>query len=169
MTDKATRGNSFPLGPTVYRSGVNFSVYSQSATGIQLLFFNRGDYAGPACTIEFDRRTTAPAITGTYLYRSAGGKVYGYRVQGPFNPGGGNRFDPDKVLVDPYGKCISAQNYSRIQASMPGDNAAVCMKSVVADFRTYDWRVTFPYDGPSRKPLFMKFMLRGLPATRARM
>jgi isoamylase len=54
MTDTAKFGKSFPLGATVYPSGVNFSVYSKSATGIQLLLFDRADDSQPNRAVELN-------------------------------------------------------------------------------------------------------------------
>jgi isoamylase len=68
------------------------------------------------------------------------GQIYGYRIAGPFDPERGLRFDPDKVLLDPYGKCIARpEKRSREAARRPGNNAATALKSVVVDTSTYDW------------------------------
>jgi isoamylase len=73
------------------------------------------------------------------------GQLYGYRMRGPSDPRRGHRFDPDKVLLDPYGRAVAVPaGYSREAASRPGDNAATAMKSVVADPTTYDWEGDVP-------------------------
>ena len=62
------------------------------------------------------------------------GQIYAYRAIGPNAPQRGLRYDPDKVLLDPYGRCVAMPaSYSREAASRPGDNAATAMKSVVVD------------------------------------
>ena len=128
-------GTSFPLGATISPGGVNFSVFSKHATGVQLLFFDRVDAATPTRVVDLDPRTQrsyhywhafVPGITA--------GQLYGYRVDGPFDPEHGHRFDRDKVLLDPYGKCVARPaGWSRAAAREPGDNCASALKSVVAD------------------------------------
>jgi glycogen operon protein len=68
------------------------------------------------------------------------GQVYAYRADGPFEPGEGMRFDKQKLLLDPYGRCVAVpESYDRNAAALPGDNAAVAMRSVVVDLSAYDW------------------------------
>ena len=68
------------------------------------------------------------------------GQIYGYRVEGPFDPARGMRFDHGKVLLDPYGRAVIVpKNYSRRATQAAGDNAATAMKSVVVDPPVYDW------------------------------
>ncbi len=100
-----------------------------------MLFFDREDDARPARVIHLD-----PAANRTYHYWHVfvpgvqPGQIYGYRVHGPFDPASGMRFDPAKVLLDPYGRgVVVPKNYSRDAASEEGDNAATAMKSVVVD------------------------------------
>jgi pullulanase/glycogen debranching enzyme len=120
---------------------VNFSLFSRSATGVELLFFDREDDARPARVIRLD-----PAANRTYYYWHVyvpgvqPGQLYGYRVAGLCDPAHGMRLDPAKVLLDPYGRrVVVPQNYSRDAARQAGDNAATAMKSVVVDVHTYDW------------------------------
>src|SRR6202044_4038197 len=61
------------------------------------------------------------------------GQLYGYRMSGPYAPELGHRFDPEKILLDPYARAISSKNYQRSAAAKSGNNAAVAAKSVVAD------------------------------------
>ena len=82
-------GRSSPLGATVIDGGVNFSLFSRTATGVELLFFDRDD-AAPSRVVRFD-----PATNRTYHYwhvfvpRVSPGQIYGYRVDGPSNPNAG--------------------------------------------------------------------------------
>ena len=100
-------GHSSPLGATVVDGGVNFSLFSRSATGVELLFFDREDDARPARVMRLD-----PVANRTYHYWHVGvpgvqpGQLYGYRVAGPSDPAHGMRFDPAKVLLDPYGRGV---------------------------------------------------------------
>jgi glycogen operon protein len=67
------------------------------------------------------------------------GQRYGYRMRGPSAPDAGDLFDPDKLLLDPYGKGVDDSGYRRSAAVGAGDNQSVAMKSVVADLGAYDW------------------------------
>ena len=128
-------GRSSPLGATVVPGGVNFSIYSRNASGVELVFFDRDDDSKPSRVIRID-----PTENRTYPYwhffvpEVKPGQLYGYRVSGPFDPASGMRFDPGKVLLDPYGRGVAVpRNYSREAARMQGGNTATAMKSVVVD------------------------------------
>jgi isoamylase len=100
MTHTARPGNSFPLESTVYPSGVNFSVYSRSATGMQLALFNRADDAAHDRTIELNReKSRSGDHWHVFVPECRAEQIYGYRVDGPFDPQGGHRYDPSKVLL----------------------------------------------------------------------
>src|ERR671919_107574 len=134
-------GKSFPLGAGGQPGGVNFSLYSEHASSVRLLLFDRADDGRPARSIDLD-----PRRQRTYHYWHAfvpdlrPGQIYAWRVEGPQRPNLGLRFDPDKVLLDPYCRAIAMPAaYDRAAASRPGDNAAVAAKSVVVDGASYDW------------------------------
>ena len=141
MNTVISPGNSFPLGARVDPSGVNFSVFSKGSTSVQLLLFNQVDDAYPSRTITLDPVTNRSRHYWHVFVPGIGvGQIYGYRVEGSFAPEQGLRFDPQKVLLDPYGRAIARPaNYSRVAACRPGDNCAIAMKSVVADASRYDW------------------------------
>jgi isoamylase len=156
-------GRSSPLGPHVVDGGVNFSVYSRDASGMELLFFDREDDAKPARIVQVD-----PAANRTYHYWHVfvpgvqPEQIYGYRAQGPFDPTNGKRFDPAKVLLDPYGRgVVVPKNYSREAASQPGENAAAAMKSVVVDTRAYDWEGDAPLKRPPSQTIVYEMHVRG--------
>jgi isoamylase len=158
-----TPGQSAPLGADVSPEGVNFSVYSPSASGIELVFFDREDDAQPARVLALD-----PAANRTGIYWHAfvrgikPGQLYGYRVKGPFDPASGMRFDHDKVLLDPYGRgVVVPNNYNRDRASHPGDNAATSMKSVVIDSHAYDWEGDHPLCRPASRTIIYEMHVRG--------
>src|SRR5215469_17353398 len=129
----AKAGRSSPLGPTVYSSGVNFSLYSRDALSVDLLFFDREDDSRPSRTISLD-----PVLNRTTHYWHAfvpgvqPGQLYGFRAYGPYDPSRGLRFDTTKVLLDPYGRgVVVPKGYSREAAQQKRDNAATAMKSVI--------------------------------------
>ena len=161
-----TRGNSFPLGVTVLQGGVNFSVFSKNADAVELLLFNHAEDPGPSRTILLD-----PKKNRTYHYWHVfvpdigQGQIYGYRVHGPHEPERGMRFDPEKVLLDPYGRAVSVpETYNRILASQPGDNCGTAMKSVVSDPRSYDWEGDLPPRRPFTRTIIYEMHVRGFTA-----
>jgi isoamylase len=163
MNPIGNAGRRSPLGATVGHGGTNFSVFSRSASGVELLLFDREDDARPARAIRLD-----PAINRTYHYWHVfvpglgPGQIYGYRVEGPFDPAHGMRFDPGKVLLDPYGRgVVVPKNYSRDAAAVEGDNAATAMKSVVLDLRAYDWESDMPLERPSSQTVVYEMHVRG--------
>jgi isoamylase len=147
---KVSPGRCFPLGASPGEGGVNFSIFSSQASWLELLLFDGAGDAEPARVLRLE----APAHR-TYHYWHAfvpglrPGQMYGYRAMGPFDPARGLRFDPVKVLLDPYARAVIVPDaYDRLVASRPGDNTKVAMRSVVVDPDAYDWEG----DAPLRHP-----------------
>ena len=141
MRDGLEEGRSSPLGATPSLRGVNFSIFSRQAAGVQLLLFDGVDDGRASRVIRLD-----PSANRTYHYwhvfvpNVRPGQLYAYRVEGPFDPSSGMRFDPTKVLLDPYGRgVVVPEAYGRDAARRPGDTAGTAMKSVVIDVSAYDW------------------------------
>ena len=156
-------GSSAPLGASVGPSGVNFSLYSHKASQVELLLFDRVDDSIPPRVITLD-----PEKHRTYHYwhifvpQLGPGQIYAYRVHGSFDPNNGLRFDPSKVLLDPYGRGIVVpQDYSRRAAERPGGNTATAMKSVVVDASSYDWEGDKPLRHPSSQTVIYEMHVRG--------
>jgi isoamylase len=134
-------GYSYPIGATAQPGGVNFSVYSRNASAIELLLFDAPESATPSQVIRLD-----PEQNRTYHYWHifvegiGAGQLYGYRADGPDAPEQGLRFDPAKLLIDPYAfATANHEHYRRDQAARPGENTACAIKSVVVDPAVYDW------------------------------
>ena len=156
-------GRNFPIGATVIDCGVNFSLFSRSATNVELLLFDSVTDARPARVIRLD-----PTTNRTYHYWHVfvpdlqPGQVYAYRVDGPYQPASGMRYDAAKVLLDPYGRgVVVPPNYSRDAARHEGDNAAVAMKNVVVDATAYDWEGDTPLRLPSERKIIYEMHVRG--------
>ena len=157
------QGKSFPLGSTVYPAGVNFSLFSKNSTLVELLLFDQVGDAKPAAVIALD-----PRWNRTYHYWHVfvsdlrPGQIYGYRVSGPFEPHKGFRFDPRKVLLDPYGRAVAVpEQFSRVAACEPGENTAMALKSVVADLHTYDWEGDAPLRHPFARTVIYEMHVAG--------
>ena len=154
---------AYPLGPTLTAAGVNFSIFSVHATQVEIVFFDRADAQQPARVIKLDSTINRTShYWHIFVPGIEVGQLYGYRVDGPGELSSGNRFDCHKVLIDPYGKGISVgQHYDRSAASLPGDNAATSMKSVVADLSSYDWQGDRPLKHPFRTTVIYEMHVAG--------
>jgi isoamylase len=98
-------GGPHPLGATWDGEGVNFALFSENATGVQLCLFDEATAGEPTATITMPERTDN--VWHVYLPDVRPGALYGYRVDGPYEPTGGHRFNPSKLLIDPYAKAVS--------------------------------------------------------------
>jgi len=98
-------GNPYPLGATWDGQGVNFALFSEHATGVELCLFDSVDARAEAHRIAMAEQTDM--VWHAYLPGLRPGQIYGYRVQGPYEPAAGHRFNPAKVLFDPYGKSVA--------------------------------------------------------------
>jgi isoamylase len=163
VSDGSEEGSSSPLGATPSADGVNFSVFSRHATGVELLLFDGVDDTKAASVVRLD-----PSANRTYYYwhvfvpNVRPGQLYGYRVEGPFDPSSGMRFDPTKVLLDPYGRGVRVPaTYGRAAARHPGDNTGTAMKSVVVDVSAYDWEGDAPLQRPSSRTIVYELHVGG--------
>ncbi|TSJ41031.1 glycogen debranching protein GlgX [Mucilaginibacter corticis] len=141
-------GNPYPLGATWDGEGVNFALYSENATGVELCLF---DDQGSAETHKIKLAERTHQVWHVYLPGIKPGQLYGYRVSGPYEPQNGHRFNDHKLLLDPYAKSISGDfkwhdalfgyeigspegdlSFSKV------DSAPYMPKSVVID-SNFDW------------------------------
>ncbi len=140
-------GNPYPLGSFWDGKGVNFALYSHNATGVELCLFDKAKGAAESTRIKFTERTHD--VWHGYVPDLKPGQLYGYRVYGPYEPGNGHRFNPAKVLLDPYAKaiCSIGEWDDALFGYVIGkddltrddrDNAAVAPKSAVIDHH-FDW------------------------------
>jgi len=161
-----TIGRSHPLGATPVPGGVNFTIYSRDASKVELQLFDRVDDGRPARVIPID-----PFANRTHHYWHLfvpgvkPGQLYGFRVHGSFEPQRGLRFDPTKLLLDPYGRGVAVPiDHQRIDAAKEGDNASTAMKSVVVDPAAYDWEGDTPLKYPSSRTIIYEMHVRGFTA-----
>ena len=101
---KPKAGSPYPLGATWDGSGVNFAIFSEHATRVELCLFDSADAPHEAARVELTERTDQ--VWHGYLRGVLPNQLYGYRVHGPYDPGRGHRFNPHKLLIDPYAKAI---------------------------------------------------------------
>ncbi|MEW4490231.1 glycogen debranching protein GlgX [Thalassoglobus sp. JC818] len=163
MNQDTKTGNASPLGAHVRDGGVNFSLYSRHATRVELLFFEHDDDSAPSRVVELH-----PVDNRTYHYWHVfvagvhAGQMYGYRIHGPYEPEIGLRFDPTKLLLDPYGKCVAfPKNYSRHLAESHGENLESALKSVVVDPDLYDWEGDQPLRHSATQTIIYELHVKG--------
>jgi len=142
-------GKPFPLGATWDGSGVNFTLYSENATAVELCLFDPENDEKEF--VKFNITEQTDLTWHIYVQGIAPGQLYGFRVYGPFEPENGHRFNPNKLVLDPYAKAISGtiQWNDALFAYKMGDpdedlsfsdtdSADYIPKSVVID-QGFDW------------------------------
>ena len=105
MDIRVYSGSPFPLGATWDGEGVNFALYAENATAVDLCLFNSKEEVNESVRVRVEERTHH--VWHIYIPGLAPGQLYGYRVYGPYEPHSGHRFNPNKFLIDPYAKAIS--------------------------------------------------------------
>jgi glycogen operon protein len=155
-------GRPHPLGAWPDAEGVNFSIYSQHSTKLELVVFDEHDDVEPCLVAELD-----PNIHRTFYFWHCyvrglkPGAHYGYRVHGPTDIDAGHRFDPQKLLLDPYSLGNSNTLWDRASACLPGDNLDRSMRSVVIDLGTYDWEGDKPLNLPIESSIIYELNVGG--------
>ncbi len=99
-------GKPYPLGASWDGQGVNFALFSENATRVELCLFDSADAPNESARIVMPEQTDG--VWHVYLPNIHPGQVYGYRVHGPYNPYEGLRFSPHKLLIDPYAKALTS-------------------------------------------------------------
>jgi isoamylase len=101
-------GTPYPLGATWDGAGTNFALFSEVADGVELCLFD-GDGDGPRAENRVELTEMDGFVWHGYLPDVGPSQRYGYRVHGPYEPAGGHRCNPAKLLLDPYGKAVDGQ------------------------------------------------------------
>ncbi|MBX7158591.1 MAG: glycogen debranching protein GlgX [Verrucomicrobiae bacterium] len=141
-------GHPYPLGATWNGQGVNFALFSETATGVELCLFDHPEAKEESARIPLTEHTDQ--VWHAFLPEVRPGQLYGYRVHGPYEPKNGLRFNPNKLLLDPYAKAITGElkwedrsfayqiNSSNDKTIHNENNADLIPKCVVID-PTFDW------------------------------
>ena len=149
-------GNSYIQGATAEESGTNFAIFSENGTAVDLEIYNHKDDGDPKEVISLKERDGF--VWHVFVSGIGPGTLYGYRVDGPYKPEEGHRFNRNKLLIDPYAKAVSnpvkwnkdifAYNMDDPEADLSfnaNDDAEYVPKSVVMS-DNFDWRgVTSPH------------------------
>ncbi|MEO7836798.1 MAG: glycogen debranching enzyme, partial [Acidimicrobiales bacterium] len=140
-------GRPYPLGATPDEDGTNFSLFSEHGEAVDLCLFDE---------LGHETRVRLPEVTAHrfhgYVPGAQPGQRYGFRVHGRFDPADGHRFNPNKLLVDPYAKAIDGDviwdetvygyhfdHDDRDLTANADDSARFIPKSVVVDPNAFDW------------------------------
>jgi len=136
-------GSAYPLGATYDGNGTNFALFSEGAERVELCLFDDDGVETRLDIIEVDA-----FVWHAYLPNIGPGQRYGYRVHGEYDPASGKRFNPSKLLLDPYAKAVDGQidwdqslfgyNFGDPDSRNDDDSAAHMMKGVVIN-PFFDW------------------------------
>jgi glycogen operon protein len=173
MTDmRVWPGRPYPLGATWDGTGVNFALFSEHATGVELCLFREPDDAIESAKIQLTERTDQ--VWHCYLPDARPGQYYGYRVHGPYAPDQGHRFNPAKLLIDPYAKAITgAIRWSNDLFAYkvggptedlepdPDNSAGGVPKSVVID-SAFTWEDDGPLNVPYNRTIIYECHVKGM-------
>ncbi|MDD5305960.1 MAG: glycogen debranching protein GlgX [Deltaproteobacteria bacterium] len=174
-TARVTAGAYHPLGATITPTGVNFALYSKNATAVTLLLFDaRGD-AVPARSIPLENRTRH--VWHAHVDGVRPGQLYGYKVDGPYDPRAGHRFNRHKLLVDPYAHALAGAFHGdpRLHLGWDAgsafkdlsfsdlDNTGFAAKCVVVD-DAFDWRGDVRPDIPFEDLIIYEAHVKGMTA-----
>jgi glycogen operon protein len=102
---RTSPGRPYPLGATWDGDGVNFALFSENATGVDLCFFESTNDRVEHTRFPLAQHTDM--VWHTYVHGVRPGQLYGYRVHGPYDPAAGHRFNPSKLVIDPYAKSVA--------------------------------------------------------------
>jgi glycogen operon protein len=149
-------GRAHPVGARVVDGGVNFSVFSENASSVELLLFTRPDDPFPAQVVPLARDFH---FWHVFVPGLGAGATYAYRANGP--NGGPFGFDREKVLLDPYARGVSTALWDREAAIRPGDNVATSLRATVVDPATYDWEGDRPLGRPLAETIVYELHIGG--------
>lgn len=163
-------GSPYPLGATVTADGVNFALYADNATAVELCLFDKD---GTTETTKIKIKERSHHVWHILLPEVKAGQLYGYRVHGSYNPSEGHRYNPNKLLIDPYAKAIAGTikwsdalfgyemghpDEDLIMSEL--DSAPFIPKSVVID-GGFDWGDDRPLKVPYHKSVIYEAHLKG--------
>ncbi|WP_433900097.1 glycogen debranching protein GlgX [Sphingobacterium puteale] len=174
MEPKIYTGSPYPLGATFDGKGVNFALFSEHAENVELCLYGDTEETVEIAKISLKEKTHQ--VWHIYLEGLKPGQRYGYRVHGPYEPQKGHRFNPNKLLIDPYAKAISGtvqwndalfgyaigDTVSDLSFS-DTDSAPYVPKSVVID-TAFDWEGDRPPSIPMHQTVIYEAHVKGFTA-----
>jgi isoamylase len=169
---KTWPGEPYPLGATWDGSGVNFALFSENATRVELCLFDGQDGNREVARLPLTEQTDQ--VWHVYLHSARPGWRYGYRVHGPYEPAAGHRFNPAKLVLDPYAKALDRTirwddaifgypiGHPDADLRPDGrDSAPLVPKSVVID-PEFDWQGDRPLRTPWHETVIYETHVKGM-------
>ncbi len=167
--DKAT-SSPFPLGATLKEKGVNFAIFSENATGVDLHLFDHANDDEPSAVIPLYNTFN---VWHVFVPGATAGQLYGYKVHGAYEPENGHRFNGNKLLIDPWAKALSGtiewddslfgyelDSDDEDLTMSDSDSSAYLPKSIVVD-DTFDWEGDKPLQIPYEKTIIYEAHVKG--------
>ncbi|MEO5976849.1 MAG: glycogen debranching protein GlgX [Chryseolinea sp.] len=164
-------GHPYPLGATYTKEGVNFALFAENATKIELCLFKNAHAKKEFRTVTLWERTHQ--VWHVFLPGIEPGQLYGYRVHGPYEPSAGLRYNAHKLLIDPYAKSIGGtiqwndalfgydvHSNEKDLSFSTADNASYIPKSVVID-SAFDWEGVVGPDIPYEETIIYELHVKG--------
>ncbi|HEV7622402.1 MAG TPA: glycogen debranching enzyme GlgX, partial [Flavisolibacter sp.] len=164
-------GNAFPLGATWNGEGVNFALYAENATAVELcLFEGTGDIKE---TASIKIQEVSHHVWHVYVPGLKPGQLYGYRVYGKYEPENGFRFNSNKVLIDPYAKAIANKlqwnnalfgyvvGSKDEDLSFSEENSAPFIPKPVVTEHHFDWEDDKPLNIPYHQTIIYETHVKG--------
>ncbi|MDQ1150969.1 isoamylase [Sphingobacterium zeae] len=171
METKIYTGNPYPLGATYDGEGVNFALCSEHAESVELYLYDSSDEREIA---KFKITEKTHQVWHIYISGIKPGQLYGYRVHGPYDPSNGHRFNPNKLLIDPYAKAISgtvkwndalfAYTIGDDDLSMDSTDSAPFIPKAVVTNDKFDWGSDKPPHIPMHKSVIYETHVKGFTA-----
>lgn len=170
-------GKPLPLGATCMAGGVNFSVFSRNGTAVFLELFRNAEDSEPYALFELDPDTNKTGdLWHAFIPGIGKDALYLYRVDGPFRPNEGFRFNVHKYLIDPYARCLTAGSIFRDHIGLnqkpphidvdlaytTTHTAAGFPKCVVVDNNDFDWQGDRPLNYHLRHSILYEAHVKGL-------
>ncbi len=159
-------GSAYPLGATFNGTGTNFALFSERAEKVELCLFDDKGVESRTELLEVDGY-----VWHCYLPHIQPGQKYGYRVHGPYDPDSGSRFNPNKLLLDPYAKAVHGQidwdpalfsyNMGDPDSRNDADSAQHMMMGVVIN-PFFDWDGDHALRVPYHKSVIYEAHVKGL-------
>lgn len=174
---KFEKGRPLSLGAVITSDGVNFSLYSRDATKVSLILFNSAQDKTPSSIIELNpSENKTGSIWHVFIPGAKEGTLYLYKVEGPYIPPKGLRFNSNKYLFDPYAKAFTLgsvfRSYNSQRAVGFSENVGGELqdlsdfpKCVVVD-DSFDWEGDKPLNIPMEKTVIYETHLKGFTASK---
>lgn len=173
-------GKPMSQGAIITPYGINFSLFARNATGVVLALFKNANDSAPYTTIKFDPiKNRTGDIWHILIPELKPGDLYLYRVDGPFEPEKGLRYDFSRYLLDPYAKALTEGSIFNFYANSPTrdidsmfiadrklpSDISLFPKCVIIDDDAFDWEGDLPINRPLTESIIYEVHLKGFTAS----